>query len=113
MSWQAYVDSNLVGTGHVSQGAIYGINGGEWAKSAGFQVSKTFTRDEKTNLVNMQQVQPAELQEITAAYANPDTARANGIHINGTKYLLLRADERSIYGKKVKPQKILCIVQCI
>ena len=38
MSWQAYVDSNLLGTGHVSQAAIYGLNGGEWAKSAGFQV---------------------------------------------------------------------------
>lgn len=38
MSWQAYVDTNLIGTGHVSQAAIYGLNGGEWAKSAGFQV---------------------------------------------------------------------------
>lgn len=38
MSWQAYVDTNLLGTGNVSQAAIYGLNGGEWAKSAGFQV---------------------------------------------------------------------------
>jgi hypothetical protein len=42
MSWQAYVDTNLVGTGNVSQAAIYGLNGGEWAKSAGFQVSFFF-----------------------------------------------------------------------
>lgn len=40
MSWQAYVDNNLVGTGFVSQAGIYGINGGGvWASSAGFTVS--------------------------------------------------------------------------
>lgn len=38
MSWQQYVDSNLVGTGHVSQAAIVGVGGGIWAKSAGFNV---------------------------------------------------------------------------
>ncbi|KAI8975368.1 profilin [Mycotypha africana] len=82
MSWQAYVDTNLIGTGNVSQAAIYGLNGGEWAKSAGFQL------------------QPKEIQEITAAFSNADSIRANGIHVNGVKYLTLRADERSIYGKK-------------
>jgi len=46
-------------------------------------------------------LQPAEVQEIIAAFSNADQVRANGIHVNGTKYLLLRADERSIYGKKV------------
>lgn len=39
MSWQQYVDSNLVGTGHVSKAAIYGLNGGQWAVSPGFSVS--------------------------------------------------------------------------
>lgn len=38
MSWQAYVDNNLIGTGNVSQAAIYGHAGGVWATSAGFQV---------------------------------------------------------------------------
>lgn len=40
MSWQAYVDTNLVGTGYVSQAGIYGLNGGGvWAASPGFSVS--------------------------------------------------------------------------
>lgn len=39
MSWQAYVDTNLVGTGSVSQAAIYGAQGGVWASSPGFAVS--------------------------------------------------------------------------
>ncbi|GAN01452.1 profilin [Mucor ambiguus] len=82
MSWQAYVDSNLIGTGNVSQAAIYGLAGGEWAKSAGFQL------------------QPSEVQEIVNAFSNADQVRANGIHVAGVKYLLLRADERSLYGKK-------------
>lgn len=38
MSWQGYVDNNLVGTGHVTQGAIVGLEGGVWAASSGFQV---------------------------------------------------------------------------
>lgn len=40
MSWQSYVDTNLVGTGYVSQAGIYGLNGGGvWAASSGFTVS--------------------------------------------------------------------------
>lgn len=40
MSWQAYVDTNLVGTGAVTQAGIYGLNGGGvWASSPGFSVS--------------------------------------------------------------------------
>jgi hypothetical protein len=34
----AYVDSNLVGTGKVTQAAILGQQGGVWATSAGFAV---------------------------------------------------------------------------
>jgi profilin len=38
MSWQAYVDTNLVGTGKVSKAAIHGHNGALWATSKGFNV---------------------------------------------------------------------------
>ncbi|KAI8883986.1 Profilin/allergen [Backusella circina FSU 941] len=82
MSWQAYVDTNLVGTGKVSQGVIFGLSGGVWASSPGFTV------------------QPNEIQEIIKGFADNDSVRANGVHVNGTKYLTLSADGRSIYGKK-------------
>lgn len=39
MSWQGYVDTNLVGTGKISQAAIIGLKGGVWATSPDFNVS--------------------------------------------------------------------------
>jgi hypothetical protein len=38
MSWQAYVDNNLIGTKKVAQGAIHGLDGNRWATSPGFNV---------------------------------------------------------------------------
>ena len=38
MSWQSYVDDHLIGTGHVTQGAICGVDGALWAASEGFNV---------------------------------------------------------------------------
>jgi len=39
MSWQAYVDTNLVGTKKVAKAAIFGHDGTLWATSKGFNVS--------------------------------------------------------------------------
>jgi profilin len=47
MSWQTYVDTNLVGTGSVTKAAIVGHDGGSWAASAGFAVGA----DEAKSLV--------------------------------------------------------------
>jgi len=82
MSWQGYVDSNLVGTGKVSQAAILGQAGGVWATSSGFNLSL----DEQNAIIN--------------AYNDLSGTQANGVRAAGQKYFALRADERSIYGKK-------------
>lgn len=42
MSWQAYVDNNLIGSGQITQAGIYGIQGGQWAASPNFNVSIHF-----------------------------------------------------------------------
>jgi profilin len=42
MSWQAYVDDQLIATGQVNKACIIGLNGGMWAQSAGFAVSLFF-----------------------------------------------------------------------
>jgi profilin len=83
MSWQTYVDSNLVGSKAVSKAAIFGHDGSKWAASAGFNV----TADEAKKLV--------------AGFKDANSVRSNGVFLNGVKYLTLRADDRSIYGKKV------------
>ncbi|KAG2216311.1 hypothetical protein INT45_009693, partial [Circinella minor] len=69
-------------TGSVSQAAIFGLNGSQWAASPSFQVSAN------------------EVQDIIAGFSNSEKILESGIHIAGTKYLTLRADDRSIYGKK-------------
>lgn len=38
--WQAYVDDALLRTGQVSQAAIFGLDGVQWAASKNFQVCK-------------------------------------------------------------------------
>ncbi|KAI8086647.1 profilin [Halteromyces radiatus] len=82
MSWQQYVDNNLIGTGQVSEAAIYGLNGTLWAASANFKLSTP------------------EINELIKGFSDSDAIQASGIHINGIKYLTLRADDRSIYAKK-------------
>jgi len=82
MSWQAYVETNLVGTGKVSRAAILGQKGGVWAASAGYNLSAT------------------EQSEILKAHGNLDTTQSNGIRLGGQKYFTLQANDRSIYLKK-------------
>eukprot|EP00158_Paraphelidium_tribonemae_P008184 Partr_v1_DN28501_c0_g1_i1_m73382 putative Binds to actin and affects the structure of the cytoskeleton. At high concentrations, profilin prevents the polymerization of actin, whereas it enhances it at low concentrations (By len=82
MSWQAYVDTNLVGTGKVSMAAIHGHNGTVWATSKGFSAST------------------AEVLTIAKAFTDASGIRANGIIVAGQKYFALKTDDRSIYGKK-------------
>lgn len=82
MSWQAYVD-NLISSGKVDQAAIYSRAGDSvWAQSSGFNVSAP------------------EIAEIARGFDDPSQLRTSGLHIQGLKYFLLRADDRSIYGKK-------------
>jgi profilin len=41
--WQAYVDDALMRTGQVTQAAIYGLDGMQWAASRNFQVCNNST----------------------------------------------------------------------
>jgi hypothetical protein len=44
------------------------------------------------------------MQAVVAAYkdtADPKKVWATGLHIAGQKYVTLKADDRSLYGKKV------------
>jgi len=81
MSWQAYVDNNLVGTKYCNKGAIFGIDGAKWAATPGWGV----TAD--------------EAKKIVAAFKDPNNIRSNGLFLDKQKYFALKCDDRSIYGK--------------
>ncbi|KAG1823219.1 profilin [Suillus variegatus] len=74
MSWQAYVDNNLVGTKKVTQAAILGKAGGVWAKSSEITIS------------------PEEQKAITAAFTNKAAVQASGFRIANQKYFFLSSD---------------------
>ncbi|KAI1093633.1 Profilin/allergen [Rostrohypoxylon terebratum] len=84
MSWQAYVDSSLVGTGHIDKGAIVSVAGDStWANTAGFTPSK----EETKNLVDI----------ISKTAGATDKAYADGVYVAGERYVVFRIEERSVY----------------
>ncbi|GJJ68663.1 profilin [Entomortierella parvispora] len=82
MSWQSYVDNNLVATGKVTKGAIFGLDGSTWGISPDFQFA------------------PEEIKKLVASFSNSDEAAAQGIYIGGKKFVFLRDDPgRSVYAR--------------
>jgi len=62
----------------------------------------------KTNTHSPAQVSPQEIRAVVAAYkdkGDPSTGvkkvQASGLHVAGERYIVLKADERSLYGRKV------------
>lgn len=81
MSWQAYTD-NLIATGKLDKASLYSRAGDSlWAHSASFELK------------------PEEIVSIAQGYDDASNLQSHGLHVQGQKYFLLRADERSIYGK--------------
>ncbi|CAN3355245.1 profilin [Diutina catenulata] len=81
MSWQAYTDQ-LVATGKLDKAALYSAAGDSlWAQTGGFEIK------------------PEEITAIAKAYADPAELQAHGLNVAGEPYLLLRSDDRSIYGR--------------
>ena len=81
MARQAYVDSSLIGTGHIRRALICGHDGTVWATSAGFAPSLP------------------ELKALIKGFSDSADIRSSGITLATDKYLTLIANNRSIYGK--------------
>ncbi|WBW73565.1 profilin [Schizosaccharomyces osmophilus] len=91
MSWQAYVDTSLLGTGKIDQAAIVSRAGDSvWAASSGFNLSGSETKG------------------LAAGFQDPPSMFGTGIHLSGQKYITIRAEGRSIYGKLQK-SGIICV----
>merc|ERR1711915_1088505 len=71
MSWQSYVDDQLISTKVIKSAVIAGHDGNIWASSAGFPVT-----------------------------ANTDQLAMNGVTIGGGKYMFLSATDRVVRAKK-------------
>ncbi|EHK21313.1 uncharacterized protein TRIVIDRAFT_70330 [Trichoderma virens Gv29-8] len=86
MSWQAFVDTSLVGTGNIAKGAILSLAGDSaWATS--------------TDLT----IQPAEMKviaDIVSKNADAEAkAYAEGLYIAGQRFVLTRVDEGDLYAR--------------
>lgn len=94
MSWQAYVDSSLLGSKKVTKAAIFSAAGDSvWATSADFVIK------------------PEEIKPLVAAFGNGGKMAelfGTGFHIAGIKYITIKAEENQIYGKKDKTG-IVCV----
>ncbi|KAF8733484.1 hypothetical protein AX14_003796 [Amanita brunnescens Koide BX004] len=82
MSWQAYVDTNLVGSGKVTKAAILGQKGGVWASSPGFTLSAE------------------EQKAVVTAFDKRDQILASGLRLAGQKYFGISVDGSVIQLKK-------------
>ncbi|OQE95400.1 hypothetical protein PENNAL_c0002G04802 [Penicillium nalgiovense] len=80
-----YVDSSLMGSGQFDKAGILAADfSGLEAASPGFTLSQE------------------EINSLISAYTSSDNAFANGVSVCGEKFVAIRADERSVYGKKGK-----------
>ena len=82
MSWQAYVDDQLLATKMVSHAVICGHDGSIWAQSAGFAVK------------------PAEITTFVGKFGNTNDLAASGVTFAGVKYMFLSSNESVVRAKK-------------
>nr|CDI54125.1 probable PFY1-profilin [Melanopsichium pennsylvanicum 4] len=94
MSWQGYVDTNLVGTGKITQAAIIGLKGGVWATSPDFNVGRA-SMGAKASIVSAE-----EQKAIIAGFDDPSGLQAGGVRANGKKFFTLGVTPKTIYGKQ-------------
>ncbi|BCS30533.1 profilin [Aspergillus puulaauensis] len=88
--WQGYVDSSLMGSGQFDKAAILSPDfSGVEASSAGFSIT------------------PQEIQGIGSAFGDSSYAMQHGFTIGGEKFLAIKADDRSLYGKKGKEGAVI------
>jgi profilin len=81
MSWQDYVDKQLLASNCVTKACIAGMDGNVWAKSDGFEVAK----DEVTSLI--------------AGFDDPNLLPSKGLFLSGQRYIYLSGTDRVVRAK--------------
>merc|ERR1712079_524308 len=97
MSWQSYVDDQLISTNMIKNAVIAGHDGNIWASSAGFNVTA------------------AELKVILDRYSSTDQLAMNGVTVGGTKYMFLSANVQAlivcVYEEPVVPEQAATVTE--
>jgi len=94
MSWQSYVDDQLVNTKMIKHAVICGHDGNIWAQSSDFKVS------------------PEELRALAGKFDKVDQLAGSGLTLAGIKYMYISSDmERPL--KVVRGKKLADGVHCI
>ncbi|KAI4316076.1 hypothetical protein L6164_024093 [Bauhinia variegata] len=87
MSWQQYVDEHLmcyIEGNRLAAAAIIGHDGTVWAQSSTFP-----------------QFKPEEITAIMNDFAEPGTLAPTGLHLGGTKYMVIQGEPGAVIrGKK-------------
>ncbi|KAI9298540.1 Profilin/allergen [Neoconidiobolus thromboides FSU 785] len=82
MSWQAFVDTNLIGSNNFNKALIIDHQNNVWA-----------TSEEKLHLSK------EDFNVLEQAYEKPEVIFTHGFTIREKKYRTIKADNRSVYGK--------------
>ena len=112
MSWQAYVDTQLVATGHVQDACMLGAaDGSVWGMTSEFQ-PRYYEADTSDDQGNPIKITVNEVTDLTTCFAGGfASAPPTGLRINGQKYMWLgTGDENGTkYVKAQKGQTSLCM----
>jgi len=84
MSWQNYVDKQLMGTGLITKAVIAGHDGTIWAKSSNIEPTRE------------------ELAKVASSIPDTSPLYMSGVHMGGEKFYFLSGTDKVIRCKKNK-----------
>ncbi|KAG9191949.1 hypothetical protein G6011_10683 [Alternaria panax] len=88
MSWQAYIDTSLIGTGNIDKALICDVEGATaWAASPDFSLSAE---------------ERAAIAKSFNDKSEPKKVISDGVKVNGVKYMTIEASDDSLKAKKGK-----------
>ncbi|KAH8415058.1 hypothetical protein KR215_001402 [Drosophila sulfurigaster] len=108
MSWQDYVDNQLLASQCVNKACIAGHDGNIWAQSNGFEVFDCnesrlcFNQNQIEQLVSLAyltHVTKEELAKLISGFDQQDLLTSNGVTLAGQRYIYLSGTDRVVRAK--------------
>ncbi|KAH8319159.1 hypothetical protein KR067_011663 [Drosophila pandora] len=97
MSWQDYVDNQLLASQCVTKACIAGHDGNIWAQSNGFEAIKKALK--KNRLYKASSVTKEELAKLISGFDQQDLLTSNGVTLAGQRYIYLSGTDRVVRAK--------------